>query len=142
MEDADAPPDAAGGTGMRRWWLALLVLALPFAGLATTIARNEIALASADEWVIPVTGFDPRDPLRGRYIVFRYQWEVVGDAEQCRGGRCLICLERIEEGKIVAAILPRESDPPCPSRLDPEASGISPEFTGRIFVSETRSEEH
>src|SRR5690606_11379847 len=124
---------------MKRWWMAALVLVLPLAGLATTTLHNELALANAEEWAIPVTGFDPRDPLRGHYIVFRYLWDVEGDSDLCRAGQCLICLTPGEDGSVTARIVPRAEDPDCPSRVDPQASQISPDFISRIYVAETRA---
>lgn len=116
-------------------WKAVLAALLPLVGLAVGIARNEIALASATEWVVPITGYDPRDPLRGHYINFRYVWRVEGDRQLCRDGGCLICLEKYE-GEVVARIVARTKDAACPNRVDPQASNISPDFASRIFVSE------
>jgi hypothetical protein len=124
---------------MKRWWMAALVLVLPLAGLATTTLHNELALANAEEWAIPVTGFDPRDPLRGHYIVFRYLWDIEGDSDLCRAGQCLICLTPGEDGSVTARIVPRAEDPDCPARVDPQASQISPDFISRIYVAETRA---
>lgn len=120
---------------MKRWLVAL-ALALPLAGIAAAIARNEIALASATEWIIPVTGFDPRDPLRGHYIAFRYEWEAQGDLQLCRNGQCLLCLERGEGNLVVARIVERTPRPDCAGLVDLEASRISPDFASRIYVSE------
>ncbi len=33
------------------------------------------ATFQGDEWRIKITGYDPRDLLRGRYIIFRYDYE-------------------------------------------------------------------
>lgn len=125
---------------MKKWVIALVLL-LPFAGIAAGIVRNEIALASAQTWVIPVTGFDPRDPLRGHYIAFRYLWQAEGDLRLCNSGQCLICLANSDDGAVIARIVPRGEPGDCPSRVDPEASNISPDFASRIFISETSAPE-
>src|SRR5690606_27514982 len=95
----------------------------------------------AQTWVIPIAGFDPRDPLRGHYVTFRYMWQVRGDALQCLDSNCLICLEQLPEGPVQARIVPRDDGEDCPGRVDPVASHISPDFTSRIFVSETSAPE-
>lgn len=133
---------------MRRWLLGA-VLALPILGLSASIAVHEIALAGATEWRIPIAGYDPRDPIRGRYIAFIYDWQVAGDTGACFDKRrsCELCLERRGEDMIASV---RHSGMRCPNRLDlgssdiavqitslPGASKPRPVFASRIFVSET-----
>lgn len=128
---------------MRGVWLAA-ALALPLIGLAAGVALQETGAKGASTWRIPVAGYDPRDPLRGRFIVFRYVWTVSGPAHLCRDAGCDLCLE--EGGSHVRAVPKGES---CPARVDPVASRIAltyaPEFgadgqplaaMSRIFVSE------
>lgn len=128
---------------MKRWWLAAALL-LPLAGLGAGIALQETGARGASEWRIPVAGYDPRDPLRGRFITFRYVWTVSGPAHLCRNAGCDLCLER--GGTHVRAMPKGES---CPTRIDPRASRIAltyaPEFgadgqplaaMSRLFVSE------
>ena len=128
---------------MKRWFLAAALL-LPLVGLAAGIALQETGARGASEWRIPVAGYDPRDPLRGRFITFRYVWTVSGPAHLCRDGGCDLCLE--QGGMHVRAMSKGDS---CPTRIDPVASRIAlsyaPEFgadgqplaaMSRLFVSE------
>lgn len=128
---------------MTRWALAA-ALALPLVGLAVGIVAQETGERGATEWRIPIAGYDPRDPLRGRFIAFRYDWTVSGPAHLCRDGDCLLCLE--EDGRHVR-VIPRGGE--CPARIDPSMSHImltyAPEFgadgqplaaMSRLFVSE------
>src|SRR5690606_13483217 len=119
---------------MRHWKLALSLL-LPLAVLATGIARNQFALASAETWIIPVEGYDPRDPLRGHYIQFRYRWEVEGDRSRCDAGDCILCLKKSGE-TVTATIVARGDAPHCASRVDLKASNIGANFGARLYVSE------
>jgi len=127
---------------MRRLLPAVLIL--PLAGLLAGIVAQESGQRGASEWRIPVTGYDPRDPLRGRFINFRYAWTVSGPAHLCRDGGCALCLE--EGGRHVRVVARAEA---CPARVDPVASRMAityaPEFgadgqplavMSRIFVSE------
>lgn len=128
---------------MKRWMIAA-ALALPLVGLAGAVAVREARLQGAEPWVIPVTGYDPRDPLRGRYIRFVYAWQVAGDARICTlPGGCQLCLSR--SGETVTATVIRPADA-CDDRVDPGRSSIlvtpgvgdePPRFGSRIFVSET-----
>ncbi|MFN4114131.1 MAG: GDYXXLXY domain-containing protein [Sphingomonadaceae bacterium] len=59
---------------MNRRLASLLVLALPLAGLAGLWASTEHWHRQGTDWLVPVTGYDPRDLLRGHYVEFRYAW--------------------------------------------------------------------
>lgn len=138
---------------MKRSLLAA-ALALPVIGLGVSITAREAALRSATEWRIPVAGYDPRDPIRGRYIQFGYAWRLAGNAPAlCRTGvRCALCLEA--SGGAVTATY-RTAGAICANRVDTAASAIDvvpvpvpvpgpigvsgavhPQFSSRIFVSE------
>lgn len=129
---------------MRRW-LFLLALLLPLAAMMVSIIVRQSAMAASSEWQIPITGFDPRDPLRGRYVAFQYDWQMAGDPSLCLSRQgCDLCLGR-SAGTVRATAVVRGTA--CPHRVDVAASRLSvrparrPEgpsvtFSGRIFVSE------
>jgi len=54
-------------------------LALPVLALAALIGRQEYLLSDARVLNVPVNGVDPRDPLRGRYIVAQFDWDWAGE---------------------------------------------------------------
>ncbi len=133
---------------MKRWGL-LLALLLPLVWLGASIVRNQAALDEAKEWRIPIAGYDPRDPLRGRYIQFAYAWDVTGAAAACdRPEGCMLCLTRDEERVRAEVVSP---DAICEARVDVRQSrigvrpgfgdGEGPQFTSRLFVSETSAPE-
>ncbi|MFN3370870.1 MAG: GDYXXLXY domain-containing protein [Sphingomonadaceae bacterium] len=128
-------------------WLTALALLLPLVGLGAGIARQEAALDGATRWVIPIEGYDPRDPLRGQYLQFGYAWQTQGDAGRCATpAGCVLCLAR-RDGEVVATVAGPETR--CPDRVDPRLSRIEirpgfapdqrPAFTARLFVSEARA---
>ena len=51
--------------------MRLVAVALPLLALVLMIGRAELHLRHADSWLLPIEGYDPRDPLRGHYLVFR-----------------------------------------------------------------------
>ena len=59
---------------MNRSLLRLLALLLPLVGLGGTWAWTHVRAQQGTEWDVPIMGYDPRDLLRGHYIVFRYDW--------------------------------------------------------------------
>lgn len=59
---------------MTRATFRLFALALPLLGLAATWAWTHVRAQQGTEWDVPVMGYDPRDLLRGHYIVYRYDW--------------------------------------------------------------------
>lgn len=123
----------------QRYWL-LLALLLPLLVLGGNILRHQFNLAGAAEWRIPVSGYDPRDPLRGHFIRFSYDWTLRGDGSACGDGQCELCLFR-DDAQVIATV--RRPGVQCHARVDVAASRIGvrpgwpPRFTSRIFVSET-----
>jgi hypothetical protein len=86
---------------MRRSFLAIAV-ALPLVVLALGIVRSERHLADGQRWTFDVTGYDPRDLLRGHFIQYQLVFEdadlpVIGavDGSPCddeTGETCCLCL--------------------------------------------------
>jgi uncharacterized membrane-anchored protein len=66
---------------MSRKFLALAV-ALPLVVLALGMMRAERHLRDNRRWVFDVTGYDPRDLLRGRYIQYRLALDERDPGEQ------------------------------------------------------------
>jgi GDYXXLXY protein len=53
----------------------IAALAFPILALAALIGQQERLLSGATVLNVPVSGVDPRDPLRGRYIVAQFDWD-------------------------------------------------------------------
>lgn len=135
-------------TPKARRLLLLAVLALPVLGVSASILHHERALGGASIWRIPITGYDPRDPLRGQYLAFAYGWQVRGDEKLCDAVQgCDLCLDR-QAGQVTARVVAAGSQ--CAHRVDLKASQIrfrpgfratSPTFTSRFYISETSAPE-
>jgi hypothetical protein len=86
---------------VRRSLIALAV-ALPLVALGLGIVRSERHLAEGRRWSFEVTGYDPRDLLRGHFIQYRLVLEevdlpVVGAADgipcdDATSDACCLCL--------------------------------------------------
>lgn len=105
---------------MMRSFVTLVALALPVVGLGGAIVAAEQAVRGASEWRIPITGYDPRDPLRGRYIRFQYAWRLAGPGRVCSDRTCRLCLEA--GGRVVRFAAPGAA---CQAMVDPQASGLA-----------------
>lgn len=63
------------GIAPTRIWLAAALL-MPLAVLAYGWATTHRLAQQGQEWLIPVSGYDPRDLLRGHYVQYRYDWPL------------------------------------------------------------------
>jgi hypothetical protein len=54
--------------------LRALALVLPLLGLAATWTYTHVRAQQGTEWDVPIAGYDPRDLLRGHYVIFNYDW--------------------------------------------------------------------
>lgn len=131
---------------MNRLLFSTFAVVLPVAGLLGSIAVNQASLRNATEWRIPITGYDPRDPLRGHYVMFRYVWWAEGDYRLCKeGDDCRLCLENGGERVRIAS-----KDSACAAPIDLAASGLRVNevqnadparvtAAARLWVSEARA---
>jgi uncharacterized membrane-anchored protein len=82
---------------MPRKWLAV-ALVLPLIAIALGIVRAERHLAGGTRWVFEITGYDPRDLLRGHYIQYRLALHETEGAVACddshKAEPCCLCLTR------------------------------------------------
>lgn len=84
--------------------LKIFVIFLPVIIMGLLIASNIHNQKNGEQWRIPVTGYDPRDLLRGHYLTFRYDWnwrdkiqENKNERANCVGRECALCLQRSDE---------------------------------------------
>jgi hypothetical protein len=56
--------------------LMMLALALPLAVLGLMVADAERARADAGIIRVAIRGYDPRDPLRGHYLRYQFDWNA------------------------------------------------------------------
>jgi uncharacterized membrane-anchored protein len=76
----------------------LMIVMIPFILLCLLIARAEYHLSTGTQWDIAITGYDPRDLLRGHYLRFRLAYDWQEPKEQCSGNMgCAYCLTDVGE---------------------------------------------
>lgn len=127
---------------MNRRLAFALALALPLAGLAASWASTHRAAQQGVEWEVPIAGYDPRDLLRGHYVIYRYDWPGL------EGRRTNLALE---------PVLCLDGEPPRIARVyRPDGDGCNGSFvrasggwndpegglaSGRLYVSQARAAE-
>ena len=120
---------------MNRRLLGALALVLPLAGLGATWGMTHVRAQQGTEWDVPIAGYDPRDLLRGHYVIYTYEWPGLEGLEQWEryGDLCIHgTAPRIDRTTLGA-------DARCANPVrgydysDDVDGGL---FTGRLYVSQ------
>lgn len=121
--------------------------------LGAMVWREEAKLANAQIVRVKIEGYDPRDILRGHYLVFRIAWQWQEPAERANGAR--LCVLPGDDPKAEAKVRmiadpPAEADKACRAvirgRLGPNQGG-APTFLpdglspARLYIPEGRESE-
>lgn len=77
-----------------------LALLLPLIGMIAMIVVHTHNRETGTNWRIPVTGYDPRDLLRGHYLTFRYDWNWAETQQTCQGQDCALCLSPVDNSGV------------------------------------------
>ena len=111
--------------------LRAAALALPLIGLGAAWAIAHLRAQQGIEWEVPVAGIDPRDLLRGHYIVYRYDWPGLAPTGAAQTAATL-CLEGVPP-RITAVTAGRDA---CahPIREPGTDRGLA---TGRLYVAQS-----
>lgn len=97
--------------------LGLLTLALPFLAMLTMISMNVRALDNT-EYRIDITGFDPRDLLRGHYLTFQYEWPENTNQSCAKHEKdCCVCMTGNPAKPDVTFASCQSLTPSCPAAL-------------------------
>ena len=57
----------------KKKWLGIALLAIPFLAMVWMIGVN-LKNEGYKEYRFEIEGYDPRDLLKGHYLIFRYKW--------------------------------------------------------------------
>ncbi|MEW5849793.1 MAG: GDYXXLXY domain-containing protein [Myxococcota bacterium] len=73
----------------------LLALALPLVVLFLMVVRAELVLATGRHYELAISGYDPRDLLRGQYLRYRIEWNASPPPSCVEGSEppCCLCVE-------------------------------------------------
>jgi uncharacterized membrane-anchored protein len=108
--------------------IKMAVMVLPVLAMVLLIGVNVYNQSTGTYWRVPVTGYDPRDLLRGHYITFRYDWDI-DNSHKVRGESAL-CLSAASEGE---TFNPKAVLHSRPKAMESCSSYIIGEVTGSRF---------
>lgn len=121
---------------MNRRLISTLALLLPLAGLGAGWAQTHHAAQQGIEWEVPIAGYDPRDLLRGHYVIYTYQWPGLDEAGDGLRFQPVLCLEGTSP---VIARTYRPQGQPCAHYVEARGGFGDPEgglVSGRLYVSQ------
>jgi len=73
-----------------------MIVMIPFILLSLLIVRAEYHLSVGKQWDFALTGYDPRDLLRGHYLRFRINYDWQKNKNECKAGKgCSYCLTEV-----------------------------------------------
>ncbi len=78
---------------MSRNKIILIAVALPFIVLCLLVVRAEYNIRNGEQWSFEITGYDPRDLLRGHYLQFNLKYNWQDNKNNCKTNQdCCLCL--------------------------------------------------
>ncbi|GMM92031.1 GDYXXLXY domain-containing protein [Qipengyuania sp. MTN3-11] len=127
---------------MNRRLAIAAALAVPLAGLGASWAGTHVAAQRGTVWEVPIAGYDPRDLLRGHYVIYTYDWPGLEGRRANRALDEVLCIEG--EAPRIARVSRPGAASDCASAVragsgwnDP-AGGLA---SGRLYVSQDRAAE-
>ena len=73
----------------------IFALATPFIILCLLIVRAEYHIQNSEQWQFEITGYDPRDLLRGHYLQFQIRYDLANNDKACvDASNCCLCLTK------------------------------------------------
>ncbi|PCJ29746.1 MAG: hypothetical protein COA90_11205 [Gammaproteobacteria bacterium] len=113
------------------------VVMIPFILLCLLIARAEYHLSMGTQWDFAITGYDPRDLLRGHYLRFRVVYDWHESKNECNNEPdCAYCLTDVGNQAPKVQIVPTRLAKQCDGFMkydDPEQP------LNRFYIAETQA---
>ncbi len=112
-------------------------LALPVVLVAAMAGQAEWALRGGTPVRVPITGYDPSDPIRGHFLRYRFAWNWEGDPPGTEiAALCVV------SGRDNPVVRPVADDAGCalPIRLQPGSRSFQPVgVSDALFVPEDKA---
>jgi uncharacterized membrane-anchored protein len=117
----------------------LVAVTLPLLAIVLGIARAELSFARSRDFTFEVTGYDPRDLLRGHYLQFRLALDPLPANDGCElePEGCCLCV-RQAPGEPVASV----ANSRCTAAQSGCEAWLAPSFASqplRYYVPEARA---
>lgn len=73
----------------------IIALLIPMLITLASIAKSEYRLSVGEMWTFKISGYDPRDLLRGHYVTYQVEFDWQKDKGVCSDkDDCCLCLNR------------------------------------------------
>ena len=115
--------------------LRTAALVLPLIGLAAAWAVSHRRGQQGTDWDVPVQGYDPRDLLRGHYLVFQYDWPGL-DEDDVPGPGTVLCIDG-PAPQITTTRLQRDEDAACAHPV--RAAMGDTLLAGKLYIPQERA---
>lgn len=116
--------------------LALAALALPLVGLGALWGWSDWRSRQGTDWEVTITGYDPRDLLRGHYVLYRYEWPGLAQATPFDVPTGDLCIRG--SAPVIERVTPASGE--CEYRLRAD-QGTGNLASGRYYIAQTRARE-
>lgn len=128
-------------------WLRIAALALPLIALSASWAFTHYKAQQGTNWIVPISGYDPRDLLRGHYIMYRYNWPGLPESGD-RSYISALCIKGNAPTIIATSISDRPgvsestptSDCTITARIMPGSDSNYGLATGKIYIAQTKAD--
>lgn len=127
-------------------WPRIIALMLPLVALAASWGFTHYKAQQGIVWRVPISGYDPRDLLRGHYVVYRYDWPGLSNSED-RSYVSELCIKGKAPTIDTTSISERPSAEPAPkstcaitARVAPGSDADLGLLTGKIYIAQTKAD--
>ncbi len=128
-------------------WFRIAALILPLIALSASWAFTHYKSQQGTTWIVPISGYDPRDLLRGHYVIYRYEWPGLSAPGE-RHYISAVCIKGVAP-KIDIAVLADNIDPSDPvpksdctitARVEPGSESENGLSSGKIYIAQTKAD--
>lgn len=119
---------------MNRSRIALAALALPLVGLAALWGWSDWRSRQGTDWEVAISGYDPRDLLRGHYVLYRYEWPGLTRATPFDVPTVDLCITG--SAPVIDKVTPASAG--CEYRLRAD-QGTGNLASGRYYIAQARA---
>ena len=115
----------------------LMIVMIPFILLCLLIVRAEYHLSVGTQWDFALTGYDPRDLLRGHYLRFRLDYDWQESRGNCNNNeKCFYCLTDVGNQAPKVQLANSKIAKQCDGFMQYDNSR---EALNRFYISETQT---
>jgi uncharacterized membrane-anchored protein len=83
----------------------IIALLIPILIIVGSIGKSEYQLATGEMWKFKISGYDPRDLLRGNYVMYQVEFDWEEGKKECSDKQdCCVCLKRKKDSLDLAKV--------------------------------------